>query len=106
MANAIKYSPNGGDISVVVSGLDVQTPEPFVEVTIRDQGQGISASDQGRIFTRFTRGDTVRGVQGLGLGLYIARAIIEAHGGTIRAESPGLGEGSTFVVHLPREERA
>ncbi|HEY7358674.1 MAG TPA: ATP-binding protein, partial [Ktedonobacterales bacterium] len=106
MANAIKYSPNGGDITVVVSGLDVQTSAPFVEVAICDQGQGISASDQGRIFTRFTRGDTVRGVQGLGLGLYIARAIIEAHGGTIRAESPGLGEGSTFVVRLPREERA
>ncbi|HEU5370687.1 MAG TPA: ATP-binding protein, partial [Ktedonobacterales bacterium] len=107
MANAIKYSPNGGDITVVVSGLDAQTPDPFVEVAIRDQGQGISPSDRERIFTRFTRADnTVRGVQGLGLGLYIARAIIEAHGGTIRAESPGPGEGSTFVVRLPREERA
>jgi signal transduction histidine kinase len=106
IANAIKYSPNGGDITVVVSGLDVETPDPFVEVAIHDQGQGISPNDLERIFTRFMRADPGRGAQGLGLGLYIARAIIEAHGGTIRAESPGLGQGSTFVVRLPREEGA
>jgi signal transduction histidine kinase len=87
-----------------VLGQEDETPSPFVEVAIRDQGQGIAAADLDRIFTRFTRADSVRGVQGLGLGLYIARAIIEAHKGTIRAESQGPGQGSTFVVRLPRDE--
>lgn len=104
VANALKYSPAGGDITLVVRGLDEQqTPAPVVEIAIHDQGQGIAASDLERIFTRFTRAESVRGVQGLGLGLYIARGIIEAHGGTIHAESQGLGRGSTFVVQLPRE---
>ncbi len=106
VANAIKYAPGGGDVTIRVLGQEDQTPTSFVEVAIRDQGQGIAPSDLDRIFTRFTRADSVRGVQGLGLGLYIARAIIEAHGGTIRAESQGLGQGSTFVVRLPRDERA
>ena len=106
VANAIKYAPGGGDVTVTVLGQEDQTPMSFVEVAIHDQGQGIAPSDLDRIFTRFTRADSVRGVQGLGLGLYIARAIIEAHGGTIRAESQGLGQGSTFVVRLPRDERA
>lgn len=104
VANASKYSPAGGDITIMVRGLDdQQTPAPFVEIAIRDQGQGIAGGDLERIFTRFTRAESVRGVQGLGLGLYIARGIIEAHGGTIHAESQGLGRGSTFVVRLPRE---
>jgi|GEM_PF-2443058 len=106
VANAIKYSPSGGDVTIVVSNQEALAAPRMIEVAIHDQGQGISANDLERIFTRFTRADTVRGVQGLGLGLYIARAIIEAHGGTIRAESPGPGQGSTFVVCLPREERA
>jgi two-component system phosphate regulon sensor histidine kinase PhoR len=106
VANAIKYSPGGGDVTIAVLGQEGQKTDPFVEVAIRDQGQGIVSSDLDRIFTRFTRADTVRGVQGLGLGLYIARAIIEVHGGTIRAESPGVGQGSTFVVRLPREGRS
>jgi signal transduction histidine kinase len=106
VANAIKYSPAGGDVTIVVSGLESQPPLPYVEVAVRDQGQGIAHNDQERIFTRFTRAEAVRGIQGLGLGLYIARAIIEEHGGTIRAESQGPGQGSTFVVRLPREARA
>ncbi len=106
VANAIKYSPNGGNVTITVSMPPDSTPSPMIEVAVHDQGQGISSSELDRIFTRFTRGDTGRGVSGLGLGLYIARAIIEAHGGTIRAESDGPGQGSTFVVCLPREERA
>jgi two-component system, OmpR family, phosphate regulon sensor histidine kinase PhoR len=106
VTNAFKYSPAGGDITIVVKGLEEQqTPAPFVEIAIQDQGQGIAANDLERIFTRFTRAESVRGVQGLGLGLYIARGIIEAHGGTIHAESHGLGRGSTFVVQLPREKQ-
>jgi signal transduction histidine kinase len=106
VANAIKYSPNGGDVTIAVTNQEALADSSLIEVTIQDQGQGISANDLERIFSRFTRADTVRGVQGLGLGLYIARAIIEAHGGTIRADSPGTGQGSTFVVCLPRGEHA
>ncbi len=105
VANAIKYSPAGGEVAMVVARQDEAQPGPFVEVAVRDQGMGIAASDLERIFTRFTRADPPRSVQGLGLGLYIARGIIEAHGGTIRAESKGLGQGSTFVVRLPRAEQ-
>jgi len=106
VANAIKYSPAGGDVSITVR--DVAVPEssaPLVEVSIHDQGQGIAPADLERIFTRFTRADPEHHAQGLGLGLYIARAIIEAHGGRIWAESKGLGQSSTFIVRLPREGR-
>ena len=105
MANAIKYAPAGGDIALIV-----QAPEPepdaaaWIEVTISDQGQGIAPGDLERIFSRFTRAESVRHskTQGLGLGLYIVRAIVEAHKGTIVAQSDGLGKGSTFIVRLPR----
>ncbi len=104
VGNAIKYSPAGGPITITVQEPPVQPASPaLVEVAIQDQGQGISSSDLERVFSRFTRAESVRQskLQGLGLGLYIARAIIEAHGGTIEAQSEGLGKGSTFVVRLP-----
>jgi signal transduction histidine kinase len=120
VANAIKYSPAGGEITitvVVVEGGQYRhpgsaaasggLPQPYIEVRVSDQGQGIAPGDVERIFRRFTRSEAaVRSkTQGLGLGLYIARAILHAHGGTISAESPGVGEGSTFLVRLPRLER-
>jgi two-component system phosphate regulon sensor histidine kinase PhoR len=104
VANAIKYSPAGGPITLTVQVLE-PTPDEgaLVEVTIQDQGQGIAPGDLERIFSRFTRAESVRRsrTQGLGLGLYIVRAIVEAHGGTIVAQSEGLGKGSTFIVRLP-----
>jgi signal transduction histidine kinase/GAF domain-containing protein len=109
IANAIKYSPAGGEIAItttITSVQEHQSSASFVEVSIQDQGQGIAPRDLERIFTRFTRAENRRGVQGLGLGLYIARAIVEEHGGTIHAESKGPGQGSTFIVRLPREEPA
>ncbi len=101
--NAIKYSPAGGEVSITVADVAGPDSSALVEVSIRDQGQGIAPSDLERIFTRFTRADPEHHTQGLGLGLYIARAIIEAHGGRIWAESKGLGQGSTFIIRLPRE---
>ncbi len=126
VVNAIKYSPNGGEITLTVREVAASPPMPageppplevnappeagapspppaILEIAVRDQGQGIAHGDLERVFSRFTRADMAKHgkMQGLGLGLYIARAIVEAHGGTITAESEGLGKGSTFVVRLP-----
>jgi signal transduction histidine kinase/NO-binding membrane sensor protein with MHYT domain len=73
-------------------------------LTVRDQGIGISAEDQQRIFHRFERAVGVKDVTGLGLGLYIAKQIVEMHNGKIYVESK-VGEGSTFTVELPLDEK-
>jgi signal transduction histidine kinase len=70
------------------------------QLVIRDHGIGIAEDDQNRIFSRYERAASSRSYGGLGLGLYIARQIVDAHGGTIRVEST-LGVGSTFTVSLP-----
>ncbi|MDX2160457.1 MAG: ATP-binding protein [bacterium] len=97
LSNAIKYSPDGGVIEV---GGRVQPHH--VTVYIRDQGIGIKESDQDRVFDRFYRVEDKlsRRTQGTGLGLYLAKAIIEAHGGAIHVESQP-GTGSTFTLSLP-----
>lgn len=103
--NAIKYSPR--QPHVVVS---VAAPAPIgedgremIQVAVRDNGTGITLEDQPRLFERFFRVDTgsTRRTEGTGLGLAICRGIIEAHGGRIWVESPGLGQGSTFYFTLP-----
>jgi signal transduction histidine kinase len=73
---------------------------PGVRLVVRDRGIGIAPEDQQRIFERFERAAS-RNFGGLGLGLYITRQIVEAHGGTIRVSSQ-LGMGSSFTVELPR----
>jgi signal transduction histidine kinase len=72
-----------------------------VELIVRDQGKGIDPVDQERIFGRFERAVPSSEVSGFGLGLYIARTILELHGGSIAVQSK-LGEGATFFVRLPR----
>jgi PAS domain S-box-containing protein len=94
IANAIKYG-SGKPIDVVVSGL-----EPFARLSVRDRGVGIQPADLDRIFGRFERAVSGRHYGGLGLGLFISKQIVEAHGGTIRAESEP-GDGSVFHVRLP-----
>ncbi|HUL59423.1 MAG TPA: ATP-binding protein, partial [Anaeromyxobacteraceae bacterium] len=69
-------------------------------IEVRDRGIGIAAADQRQIFERFERAVSSRNYGGLGLGLYIVRRIVEAHGGTIRVESEP-GEGAAFFVDLP-----
>jgi signal transduction histidine kinase len=69
-------------------------------LTIEDHGVGIAAEDLGRVFDRFTRIGPLRPISGLGMGLYLARTIVEAHGGTLRVES-AAGRGSTFTIELP-----
>lgn len=97
VSNAIKYSPDGGTITV---GGEVD--DRVATIYVRDQGVGISESDQLRIFDRFFRVDGAlsRKTKGTGLGLYLAKAIVEAHGGTIRVKSKP-GAGSTFYFTLP-----
>lgn len=101
LSNAVKYNPRGG--SVVVS---VSTDVHSVTVTISDDGPGISASEQVRLFERFFRGDAVRksSTHGSGLGLSISRDLVRAHGGEITVLT-AAGEGATFSVRLPREPR-
>jgi signal transduction histidine kinase len=96
--NAIRY---GGDGIVDVS---VRFSSPRrLEVQVADQGMGIPPSALGRVFQRFQRMSHEAGFHtpGLGLGLFIVRNIVRAHGGSVRAESDGLGTGSRFIVTLP-----
>jgi signal transduction histidine kinase len=85
--------------------LHVSADGPRARLRIADRGIGISAEDQARVFERFERAVTSQHFGGLGLGLYIVRQIVEAHGGEIRVES-APGSGTSFVVLLPREPAA
>ena len=100
--NAVKYSP---DSPAIIVACRVTGDEVIVSVS--DAGMGISLREQEQIFERFHRAgtDVARSTQGAGLGLYISRAIVEAHGGHIWVEST-LHQGSTFSFSLPREEKA
>ncbi len=110
LANAIKYSPDGGEITVTVAleqgseiaaGGDRDGNTDVAVVRVRDQGLGIHAGDLPRIFERFTRGRNVVGrLPGVGIGLAGVRQIVEQHGGTVEAESRE-NAGSTFSVRLP-----
>lgn len=93
LSNAIRHG-GGGLVDVRVSA-----EGGVIRIAVRDRGPGIPAEDQKKIFERFAQGGARRG-QGLGIGLYLARRIAEAHGGTIELES-APGEGSTFTLVLP-----
>ena len=93
--NALKYSPDGGTVTMTCQGT-----ESRVLVEFRDTGIGISAEEQPRIWARLYRGDKSRSQRGLGLGLSLVKAIVEAHHGTVSVHSE-LGVGSVFSVSLP-----
>ncbi len=97
ISNAIKYTPEGGEIWV-----KTQVVGNGVEVIVQDTGIGIPAKDLPRIFERFYQVDKARGPErGTGLGLAIVKEIVQAHGGEIRVYSEGENKGTTFVVWLP-----
>jgi signal transduction histidine kinase len=97
LANAVKYSASGSTVLV-----RVEDEGEAARVDVCDRGIGIPPDEQDQIFERFYRGASrAQYTQGLGLGLYIARQLVDAHGGRIWAESAGEGEGSRFCFTLP-----
>jgi hypothetical protein len=103
LSNAVKFTPSGGSVTIAVA-----PSSESVEVRVSDTGAGIDAAFLPHVFERFRQADstTTRGVGGLGLGLFIARQLVEAQEGTIRVESEGAGRGAIFVVTLPATKGA
>ena len=95
LQNAVQHTPAGGSV-----GVDVKQEREAVRIRVTDEGGGIPAGDQQRIFDRFVQLDAARRGQGTGLGLPIARWIAEAHSGTLELEQSGAG-GSTFCISFP-----
>jgi signal transduction histidine kinase/CHASE1-domain containing sensor protein len=103
LSNAVKFTNSGGRVLVNVS-----LANRAVEISVTDTGQGIAREFLPYVFDRFSQADstTTRHHGGLGLGLAIARHLVEIHGGTIRAQSRGEGEGATFTITLPLVDSA
>ncbi|NPV57739.1 MAG: hypothetical protein HPY76_13870 [Anaerolineae bacterium] len=100
VSNALRHTPGGGVVTI-----SARRNTAGVEVTVRDSGEGIPTEDLPHIFDQFYRGEKSRSRQtgGAGLGLAIARGIVQAHGGTIRAES-APGAGTRVIFTLPSVE--
>ncbi|MBR8834211.1 MAG: PAS domain S-box protein [Stigonema ocellatum SAG 48.90 = DSM 106950] len=98
LSNAIKFTPSGGSVEVRLECVD-----RYAQITVSDTGRGINADFLPYVFDYFRQADssTTRKFGGLGLGLAIVRQLVELHGGTIQAESPGEGQGATFTAKLP-----
>jgi signal transduction histidine kinase/CheY-like chemotaxis protein len=98
LMNSVKFTPRGGAVEVRLQRVD-----SHVELTVSDSGEGIAAHLLPVIFDRFQQADSTstRVHGGLGLGLALVRHLVELHGGTVAAHSPGPGQGATFVVKLP-----
>jgi two-component system, chemotaxis family, CheB/CheR fusion protein len=99
LSNAIKFTPTGGRVEIILEPV-----QNNAEVRISDTGQGIWAELLPYVFDRFRQGDSssTKTSQGLGLGLSIVQHIVQLHGGTISAESPGEGQGTTMILQIPR----
>lgn len=97
LSNAIKFTPKGGRVQIRLERVN-----SHIEIIVSDNGMGISPEFLPYVFDRFRQADqrTTRHHSGLGLGLAIVRHLVELHGGSVRAESPGEGQGSTFTVQL------
>jgi PAS domain S-box-containing protein len=98
LANAVKFTPKGGQVQVLLERVN-----SHVEISVIDTGIGIQPEFLPHVFDRFRQGDasTTRRHAGLGLGLAIVKQLVEMHGGSIRAKSPGEGQGATFTLMLP-----
>ncbi|HEY9845867.1 MAG TPA: PAS domain S-box protein, partial [Candidatus Caenarcaniphilales bacterium] len=98
LANAVKFTPKGGRVQVRLERVN-----SHIEIIVSDTGQGIKAEFLPHIFERFRQADSTitRFHGGLGLGLAIVRQLVELHGGSVHAHSPGEGQGATFMISLP-----
>ncbi len=98
LANAIKFTPKGGRVQVALARIN-----SHVEISVSDSGAGIPPDLLPHVFDRFRQGDasTTKRHGGLGLGLSIVKQLVELHGGTVSASSPGAGQGATFTIELP-----
>ena len=98
LTNAIKFTPEGGRVGAFITSSNDHT-----EIRVVDTGQGIGPDLLPHVFERFRQADdaTTHSHHGLGLGLAIVRELVELHGGTVHAASPGVGRGATFTVRLP-----
>lgn len=103
LANAVKFTPDGGQVDV-----EMRRENGTVEIRVKDTGIGIRPEFLPSVFDRFRQGDasTTRRYAGIGLGLAIAKQLVELHNGTIVAHSDGEGRGATFTVYLPLERRS
>jgi signal transduction histidine kinase len=104
LANALRHTPSGGRVTITGR----RGPGRSVTLTITDTGEGMSGEQLAHIFERFYRGDTARARDkaGSGIGLTIAKAIAEAHGGSLTADSAGRDQGASFTLTLPASPRA
>lgn len=100
LSNALRHTPAGGEVTIEVREQNTHA----VSIDICDTGEGLTDEQLDHIFERFYRSDTARNRDhgGSGVGLTISRALIETHGGTLAARSPGFGRGSVFTITLPR----
>jgi signal transduction histidine kinase/CheY-like chemotaxis protein len=98
VSNAIKFTPKGGKVQIAL-----ERTHSGVRLIVSDSGEGIRPDFLGQVFEKFRQADasTTRRHGGLGLGLSIVKSVVELHGGTVRAESGGIGKGATFIVELP-----
>ncbi|HEX4793588.1 MAG TPA: ATP-binding protein [Humisphaera sp.] len=98
LSNAVRFTPRGGKIQVVLARVN-----SHIEISVADTGIGIKPEFLPFVFDRFRQADasTTRKHGGLGIGLAIVKQLVELHGGTVRANSPGEGHGATFIVSLP-----
>jgi signal transduction histidine kinase len=97
--NALKYSPGRSEV-----WLSVRSEGDSAVLEVRDEGMGLREEDIAQLFKKYGRlvPQKAGTMEGIGLGLYLTRLLVEAHGGTISAASPGLGKGATFTIRLPR----
>jgi signal transduction histidine kinase len=98
LANAVKFTPDGGRVEVTARALDGEA-----RVSVRDTGVGIAREEQAHLFEEFRQTTSARGREGTGLGLSLAKRLVDLHGGRIWVDS-ALGKGSTFTFTLPMRQ--
>jgi PAS domain S-box-containing protein len=102
LSNAVKFTPSGGKVTIVL-----EAHERSAVISVTDTGKGIAGEFLPFVFEKFTQADSSirRSYGGLGMGLAIVKSLVELHGGTVEASSPGQGRGATFSIKLPIAER-